>query len=155
VNAHYRFNAHEIGIRSITCTLLAAEGDRSLVELLSHEMTARHLQFEVVNGRFLGYDDTTGLHRFIMKPGTPETKIVVPAQPQGKATPFLAAVRDQQRRNVQLQDSPNRGDQFQWLSENLNPTAAHQQDGPGAYLVRFKVLPQEQTLRVSLREDAP
>jgi hypothetical protein len=155
INAHYKFYSHEIGNRSIACTFLAGDDETSLLDLLSHEVTARQLQFDVANGRFLGYDDTTGLHRFIMNPGTHETTIGVPSISQDKTMPYVAAFRDQRQRNVQLQDSPNRGAPVQWICESLNLAPPHEQNGPGSYLVPFKVLPQEQTLLLRRSEDTP
>jgi len=150
LNAHYVYNAHDIGTRSITCTLLAAEDESSLRDLLAHEIAIRRMQFDVTNGRYRKYDDTTGMHQFIMKPSAKTMTIKVTNGPVQH--PLIAAVIDQRRRNIRLSTSQPNSTSAQWMPRRFNSETLSASDKPGAYVFPLEALPDGHSLRVQPKD---
>ncbi len=155
VNAHYQFYTHEIGIRTIACTLLAANDESSLRNRLRHEIALRQTRFKVANGRFIGYDDTSGLLRFIMKPGVSAMRFTTVGVVEPDGTAFVAAVLDRPRRPFVFDALPPAN--VQWLPKTFSPSPGTNAATPGTYVFAFQPIADDQTLQLQASglTDAP
>lgn len=148
VNAHFIYNAHDIGVRSTACTLLAGVDASALLDALSHEIARRRMQFEVTNGRFVKYDDTTGLHQFIVKPGADAMRIAMvgAVDPTGPAS--IAAVYDQSHRNVRLETPRSEAVVIQWMRRRFSASPTTAMDAPGSYVFPLRITSDDQVLQL-------
>lgn len=145
VNAHFVHYTHAIGTRSVACMLLAAKDETALLELLGREVSARQMRFDVTNGRHLGYDETTGMQRFIIKPGWDPITITVAKHEDSAIAPFIAAVASQRREPISVNASPSNAADIPWMQRTFDASDAN---GPGAYIMLFETGPDSQTLRL-------
>jgi len=145
VSAHYIFNAHDIGIRSIACTLFAANDENSLLDAMQFETEARRLNCTVTNGRYAGYDALTGLHRFVAKPGAQPVSITFPNQSDAGIDGLVAAVSAMTWTPVHIEGIADPA-AVHWMPRTFSPVVS---DGPGAYVfnVELRTEPHTVTLR--------
>ena len=147
VNAHFIYNSHDIGVRSIACSLIAAADAPTVIEMLSREVALRQMEFEVSNGRFVKYDDTTGFHRFIIKPGADAMGIAVMDAADSTGT-YVAAVFDQSRRIARMEAPHTEPGNIQWMRNRFNASPTVAMDDPGSYVFPLRITSEEQVLQL-------
>ncbi len=148
VNAHFIYNAHDIGVRSIACTLVAGTDAPTLLDALSHEVALRRMQFDVTNGRFVHYDDTTGLQRFIIKPGADTMRIAMVGAVDPVGPAYIAAVSDQSRRNFRVETPQSNPVDVQWMRKRFNASPTPSMGEPGNYVFPLRLTSDDQILRL-------
>jgi hypothetical protein len=100
VFSQYAFGSHEIGVRSLACSLHAATDEESLVAALERERAQRLAAFEVEGGRYGGYNAGTGLHDFIHEP---HAGVMTITPTTGVRTEAFGAVRTEPYESVTVE----------------------------------------------------